>query len=833
MRFNDNIKSLIDASVDQPTAVQIDKVEQCVYELYKHILNGYQQSRDCMQFAIGQLNRVHKVAVVKMLFMSFDAIERNSSKFSHYPSNYMSFINEDIDDKRFFELIERVGPLMGGILNMSEFKPDIAKSFSLLERKQIVSHCVDNVQMLGLKAVWDKTIINAQTMFVSIMYSICKEEQLMELFFDWYYNILDRLNTSSQYQLARDFAENLLMIGHQEQMIAEAYLGASKSYTGANNMLAGLLYLNMVLYDLSNRKVVCQRMAYDVIWQLLKIIRGVGFNDKSVIDRLLVLYEGLGMDEYKDLSVYHTAYSSVASADVEGTAKRIEEFLGDKRDVVYKNMEHSSAPWYTLIKTVRKLGALGNYPVMDSFEKTFKAVLLQNGNNELIDLYEKDEGLCGLLIQELAKLETTRNADDIGNDSRKAQIMAKSVLEEAANDENPANFILAMRPKSDFSFAMSDTPQESIFRKLEVVDPASDDCSLPYGEIDNLAFLLQTEKSDCVMWMGCGKESVFRMTLMGNMFRFDELKNLKAINAEQLQKETISKLKFSRTGRDSRGGVYDKSELELNQESDEIYEQLKDCRVSVPNIVNRLFFIKDIELAPIPHQLLIDERTNKFVGEDRPSANVISTEFFIKSNFNDPLSKGYSKSYWSPVGKEGTFVAIKEHLQQLLDDYHFEVDDNDEPAKPLHSDLNIICVHGADNISDTEWFYAGHTPIVNSNKVVGPGKVLVMFACHSGSISYQHYDHSIHTIVKRYLRMGYSSVVAPMWSLNVDIIPIWLPVFMQVIDTEGYVVDAVYKANMEVKKQFVTPSAWACLHLFGNPYMKIADEPILSIPENE
>lgn len=833
MTFNDNIKTLIDASVDQSADVQMVNVEQCVDKCYKHILNGYQQSRDCMQFAIGQLNRVHKVAVVKMLFMSLDAIESNASKFSHNPSNYISFINENVDDKRFFELIDRVGPLMGGNLNMSEFKPEIANSFSTLERKQIASFCIDYVQVLGLRANWDKSIINAQTMLVSVMYSICKEEQLMELFFDWYYNILERLNTSGQHQLARDFAENLLMIGHQEQMIAEAYLGASKSYTGANNMLAGLLYLNMALCDLSNRKVVCQRMAYDVIWQMLKNIRGVGFNDKTIIGKLLALYDSLGMDEYKDLSVYHTALSSVVSSDVEGTAKRIEEFLGDKRDVVYKNMEHSSAPWYTLIMSVRKMGAQGNYPIMESFEKMFKAVLLQNGNKELVDFYEKDEGQSGLLIQELAKLETTRNADDIGNDSRKAQIMAKSVLEEAARDKNPANFILAMRPKSDFSFAMSDTPQGSIFRKVEVIDPKEDECFLPYGETDWLAILLQTEKGDCVMWLGCGKKSVYRMSLIGNMYGFDELKNLKAINAEQLQKETINKLNFSRTGRDSGGGVYDKSELELNQESDEIYEQLKDCRVSVPNIVNRLFFIKDIELAPIPHQLLIDERTNKFVGENWPSANVISTESFIKSNFNDPLPKGYSKSYWSPVGKEGTFVAIKEHLQQLLDDYHFELDDNDEPVQPLHSDLNIICVHGADNISDTEWFYAGHTPIVNSNKVVGPGKVLVMFACHSGSISYQHYDHSIHTIVKRYLRMGYSSVVAPMWSLNVDIIPIWLPVFMQIIDAEGNVVDAVYKANMEVKKQFITPSAWACLHLFGNPYLKIADEPVLSVNENE
>ena len=81
--------------------------------------------------------------------------------------------------------------------------------------------------------------------------------------------------------------------------------------------------------------------------------------------------------------------------------------------------------------------------------------------------------------------------------------------------------------------------------------------------------------------------------------------------------------------------------------------------------------------------------------------------------------------------------------------------------------------------------------------------------------------------------MGYSAVVAPAWSLNVDIIPVWLPEFMAVIVSGEYVVDAVYKANMKVKEQFITPSAWACLHLFGNPYMKIEDQPILSIIENE
>ena len=82
MAFNDDIKALIDASVDQPTEVQIDHVEKCVVMIYHHVINGYQQSRECIQFSIGQLERVHRVAVVKMILMALDSIDRLASRFS-------------------------------------------------------------------------------------------------------------------------------------------------------------------------------------------------------------------------------------------------------------------------------------------------------------------------------------------------------------------------------------------------------------------------------------------------------------------------------------------------------------------------------------------------------------------------------------------------------------------------------------------------------------------------------------------------------------------------------------------------------------------------------
>ena len=829
MAFNDDIKTLIDASVDQPTEVQIDHIEECVVMIHDHVTNGYQQSRECLHFSIGQLERVHMIAVVKMIFMAMDSIDLLASKFSKTSSLSTTYYDVNVDGQVIDQLMDRIGPDISGNVNMSQLKPEISHKLTLEERKLMASYCVETVQTLGLRANWDGDIINGQTMLMTIMYSICKHDNVMDFFFNWANNISDRLNTSSQYQLARDFAESLMMIGHQEGMIAECYYDASRAYIGARHVLGGLLYLNISLLDLQKRTIVRKELAFDIIWQMLKIMRDAHFHNHGFVDKLLKMYDGLGMDEYKTLSVYQTAFGAGLYGEIEETAKRVEAFLCDKRDMIFSYIEHSAAPWYSLIRSLRQNGAKGDYLVMDSFEGMMKAILLQNGNEKMVKFYDENEDKSALLMEELAKLETTRNSEDIGQDSYKALVLAKDVIEKAVADNKPADYILAMRPKSDFSFAMTDKKLEGDFKKVDVVDPKAEDCNLPYGEIDRLAWLLQMEKSDCVMWIGKGNSKVFRMTLLGGMYKFDELSAISAIDADKLQKETISKLVFSQTERDRSDTIYTKNELELKSEAEQIYQQMKDCTIAVPNIVNRIFFVKDIAVSAIPHQLMIDERTGKFVGESWPSANVISTEFLIKSNFNDPLPKGYNKSYWSPLNKETTFWGIKEGLKQVFEDYQFDVDDNDEPAMPLHADLNIVCAHGADNISDSEWFYAGGTPIFNSKRAVGPGKVLVLFVCHSGSITHQYYDHTMHTIIKRYLRMGYSSVVAPMWSLNTEITKIWLPVFMENVDAGGYVVDAVFQANMEVKKQFITPSAWACLHLFGNPYMKIADKPILIV----
>ncbi len=278
---------------------------------------------------------------------------------------------------------------------------------------------------------------------------------------------------------------------------------------------------------------------------------------------------------------------------------------------------------------------------------------------------------------------------------------------------------------------------------------------------------------------------------------------------------------------------YFKDVTELENDEKMLMNRLHDARIRISDKADRILLAKDMDIAAYPHQLLIDNERDIFIGRCLPSCNILSTEVLIKTNFEDPLTENPSCSFWSPSGcEEFTFDAIKSKMDELFKRYDFAYSYEGIPEKPIDAEINIACAHGGADISDTQWFYADDSPIVETNRIIGKGKLLILFVCHSGSITRPFYDNAMHTLIKRYIRMGYSSVIAPMWSLNIEILPDWLTTFMQAIKNGLFVIDALFEANMVIKEKYISPEVYACLHLFGNPFLQIAKEPILKMELN-
>ncbi len=824
------IKQEINVCVKAEIDDAIPHIQQCYNLLLPHIQASYNNSRNTVQFCIGQFQRVSSKSGVIQIAMAMANLRTIASLFLTQPSLSLDYSNINWSDEDVRSSSEKVAPFLSGDRIVSTLYTQVADALTLDERRKFVSFMLDSVKRYGLKAKWDKNMIENHIFYCSILYPICKKDDVMDLFFYFYYNVLDRMNLSGEHQLARDFAEGLLIIGYNENLLAESYFGACRAYTLADNPIAGLLYMNITLTNLmQSKKPIPQHFAFEILWQMLKIMRKLRVSPEKDIVFMSKEFDKLGCTDYDKLSFYHTAFSIRFFSKDRTLPINVTDFLNENREIFFKNIEHSAMPWFTLINGMRSIFSDADFSGLQLYENALNLALEKEGNEMLLDLYA-NKNIASHLKELLVKLKSTRERDDYSKDNRTALVFAKRLLSQAVEEENPGYYILAMQPKSDFTFVLPTNIQTQMYQQVKIEDVEGKDYNLYYQEIEILKILLQADDSDAVIWIGKGNGYFYNMILLRDMYNFGVLEGWNEVNVSQMQHDVISRLKYAKETKKEGEPIYIKSNNELEQEGDSLFVSLEKCTLSIPTVAARMFFVKDLEIAAYPHQLFVDNRTDQFIGERMPTANVISTELFIKTNFDEPLQRDYSKSFWTPVDSgEFTFQVILEQLESLLQQYTFDVHCETTPVVPLHADLNIVCAHGGSNISETEWFYANDQPLIETSSIVGQGKLLILLVCHSGTITQANYDNAMHTIVKRYIQMGYSSVIAPMWSLSTAIISTWLSAFLERMDARDYIVDALYKANMQVKDEFIAPSAWACLHLFGNPYLQIADKPRLEL----
>lgn len=820
--IKEQIKQEIDACVESEINDAIPHIQQCYNLLLPHIRDSYNNSRDTVQFCIDQFQRISSKSGVIQMALAMNYSRTIAPLFLNQPSPSLNYSNIKWSEADVRTLLEKVAPLLSGEHNASTLYPQIADVLILDERRKMVSYIIDSVQRYGLKTTWDKDTIENHIFFCSVLYSICKKDDVMDLFFYFYYNVLDRMNLSGEHQLARDFAEGLLIIGYNENLLAESYYGACRTYTLANNPIAGLLYMNIALTNLVQLgKSIPQHFAFEILWQMLKIMRELGRSSEKDIVFMTKEFDKLGCTDYDKLSFYHTTFSIRIFSKDKTLPSDMTDFLNENREIFFKNIEHSAMPWFTLINGMRSIFPDADYSGLQLYENALNMVVEKEGNELFLDLYA-NKNLASHLKELLVKLKSTRERDDYSKDNRTALVLAKRLLSQAVEEGNPGNYILAMQPKADFTFVLPTNIQTQMYQRVKIEDIEGKDYNLYYQEIKILKILLQADESDAVMWIGKGSTYFYNMILLRDMYNFGTLEGWHEMDVTRIQQEVINQLRYIKGIKKEGEPIYYKSNYELKQEGESLYHSLEKCILSIPLVAARMFFVKDLEMATFPHQLFVDNRSDRFIGESMPTANVISTELFIKTNFDEPLRGDYSKAFWTPVDSgEFTFQVILGQLDIFLQKYKFEVHCETTPVVPLHADLNIVCAHGGSNISETEWFYANDQPLIGTSSIVGQGKLLILLVCHSGAIIQTKYDNAMHTIVKRYIQMGYSSVVAPMWSLSTEIIPTWLSTFLECMEAGDYVVDAVFNANMQIKGEFIAPSAWACLHLFGNPYLQI------------
>lgn len=817
---------LVDKSIDN----QLSILNSLMGAVTKDVMQDYDISRDLIQFTIGQLERIPSVCV-PFFFQSIIVLLKCISIDANQPA-YLDYIKIDWNEVDIKSVMGKIMPFFAGEQRTFDCHTETADVLSLNERRLLASYFVDAIHNQGIKTQWTKDEIYNSILYCNILYPLCKKDGVMSLLFNIYDNVLDRLNSSGYHQDARDLAEGILIIGYNEGFEAEAFFSLCRAYTAANNSIAGILFYYFCLSSLNHKgRIVNKRFAYDLYWQYIKLCRAHGIYPDEDISFIVEQFEELNCGVYERLSFYHTLFSTrvMSKNGHKNLVNDITDFLNQNREAFFKNIEHGAMPWISLLVSIQEVLPEADYSGVQPYVTAARQIIPYQGNDLYLDLFDGID-LAKHLKSIIFKLQETRNRSDFAMDNQMAIIIAKRLLSQAYEDYSPSDFLLAMSPKTDFSMVLPYKEVTGFYKRLEISDADGDKLNSVFCNLPLICDLLYPDEKDVIYWIGRGKNSYLVISLFLSQFIKNEALTISDEQIKYAVNGLISNLKYERDIKYPGKPIYEKTDEELEKEGSELVSHLGDFSISVPEDAVKLIFIKDLEIAAYPHNLFIDKRLGILVSSTHPCCNALSTEVLLKTNTLDPLPNGYSKKFWIPFGSgEFTFDMIYSKLEDVITTHGIQVCNSLSKDKPINADIVLLCAHGAFDISKTEVLYVDEKPIIDTVDCIGEGIAAILLICYSGTISRSFYDNAMHSIVKKLIMKGYSSVVAPMWSLPTEIITPWLSTFLVSLEEGDYIIDSVFKANMQIKELFVAPSAWACLHLFGNPYIRVADKPRVEI----
>ena len=160
-----------------------------------------------------------------------------------------------------------------------------------------------------------------------------------------------------------------------------------------------------------------------------------------------------------------------------------------------------------------------------------------------------------------------------------------------------------MHARADYTFVRPEIRQEGLYRKTEFKDVNGAEYNLHIENTDLLQQLMQQGANNEVMWIGKGKTLLHFMTLFQNQFTFGNLGSLSRVNVDHLQSDLICHLHYEKDVKTPGEPIYVKGTAELEQEAEELKQKLSDCQIAVEGNAERLFLVKDMDVAAYPHQL--------------------------------------------------------------------------------------------------------------------------------------------------------------------------------------------------------------------------------------
>lgn len=771
-----------------------------------------------------EANNPHSVSYSIVLF--FECFNKLVSE-KEYVNFDLSFLNAEYTDTTLekIKIVYEASFSKNNEYRISEETFDIS-SVTDSEKREIISLYIDKLQADAKTMYWDKNLVEDTAMNLALLRQLLKSISQTPLFYYLSGLFLDRLSTSELFQIGRDVSEELIIASFKDGMPELGFFNSFRFYSNNRSIHAALIYANLSLSSLlSKTSPYSEKYVKEIIWQGMKFFRNVELFPWST-----KIYESipknLKYSGYDRRSLDHTNFTTQIYLLVPSLPIQLLEYLHKERENIFSGGIHDALPWLLTLYNVKRMFPAADYgPTgLGYYQHIFESIVPAESIKKQKDIIEgQSPDLKKHLKESLIKLNETRNVSDFVYDNDFAITISSRLISYSNQNNDVAGFLMAMMLKSDFSILFK-SKESADFAPLILPDLDIANHETIYENNELFLKSLALKNTTALLCIALAETKIYELHLLNGVFniKHNEGWNFKGFKVLS-NNDYFTAFTFEDTVKD-KGGVRSITPEEYKEQEQDIINNLAFSALEISSDASELLVVKDMEISKLPHNLLIDQN-KEFIAHKIPVCNVLSIEWLLQSSSSKLLPIDYSKSIWIPTDSGDISLSyLYSNIEDTLNDNAFNIFNQEQIDSPLSSDINIICSHGAKNISETQIIFQNDNPTYNIDEVIGSGRVLIFFVCYSGSMKTEFFRNNITSLVKRFISQGYEAVIAPFWALDVTIPRYWLPEFLIEINSGATVSHAVFMANKKVYERYPTPAAWACLHLYGNPNFKIADK---------
>lgn len=730
-----------------------------------------------------------------------------------YP--YIIKLTEPIVKNSPFRLSEKY-------LNLKKYDKTLLKDIY----KALITQSNSTINLNNL----DDSMVNIVGLFYVLARNICLEINLLENFYLNVSNYIDYLNKNEHKQIARDTANELLYASSKDHILEYGCYIFFRNYSGQQRTGAALIFGTISLLIISKKgKSINKDLLFNITWETLKLLVNTG-----KVSFALNFYNNISSELKKKPNNRHrfdySYFKCLFLINDSRLPSLLFKYLEENNHELYKD---DLLPWLTLIYQIDSSSRFDEDPTnMDlvkllEYKDIMESKLSVNQyDKQKTIIYNEIISLKEYYYESFMRVKEGRNKEDFVYDVKSVLELASRLIMTSFKNKDFQGFIMAMTTKSDYSLNQKNkTTNEHSQVFINSYKLGSDD----FKEIPK--FLRRyIRDDDAVIALAQADLNIYEMELKSAETNFYKLESWDLITARDWFKSMLPTLAFDDTIKIV-NKYTEKAEVRqlLPEEHKQYGERLKDT-LKFAQIYNsnkgNILLIKDLYLSQFPHNLLINSN-NEYLGLRNSITDIISVEWFLeKCQKSEYLQSNYSIGIWIPTeAGDSTLSRLHDRIinSGIQNEYNVSINNTVDAEFSMNYNINIIAAHGDNSISNIPVLLVNHdTAVMFSDSFLEVGTILILLVCHSGSMKQSQMKSQIDSFVRKYLFQGYQCVIAPFWALNIDIPPIWLTEFLSGLRDKFTVAEAVFFANCKVYDYYPTPNAWACMHLYGNPYYKIS-----------